>query len=68
VVAYIDADLRSAGVQAIAVSHEKFDLVSTILDGLRRPCTHESSAPRDQNLHQTLQYENPGAKIRRETS
>jgi hypothetical protein len=47
VVAYIDADLRSARVQAIGVSHEKFDLVSTILDGLRRPGTHESSAPRD---------------------
>jgi hypothetical protein len=53
VVAYVDADLRSAGVQAIRVSHEKSDLMSTILDGLRRPCTHESCAPRDQNLHQT---------------
>jgi hypothetical protein len=51
--------LRSAGVQAIGVSHEKFELVPIILGGLRRPGTHESSAPRDQNLHQTLQYENP---------
>jgi hypothetical protein len=32
VVAYVDADLRSAGVQTIGVSHEKSDLVSTILD------------------------------------
>jgi hypothetical protein len=37
--------------------------VSTILDGLRRPCTHESGAPRDQNLHQTLLYENPPGDV-----
>ena len=53
VIADVDADLRSAGVQAIRVSHEKSDVVSTILDGLRRPGTHESGAPGDQNLHQT---------------
>jgi hypothetical protein len=52
-IAYVDADFRGAGVQAIGVSHEKSDVVSSVLDGLRRPGTHEPGAPGDQNLHQT---------------
>jgi hypothetical protein len=54
VIGYVDANLRGAGVKAIRVSHEKSDVVSTILGGLRRPCAYESSAPGYQNLHQTL--------------